>query len=135
MYAKVTNTYTTALTLLPGAYLELISPSTDVDFYLVSGSPTYGGSPSFTPYTCTEVPPAPPTGSCITLQPGDTRTIAFAANATSGNIGWEWGSSTSSWFTTAAGTTIQIILDYSFQGSHGYEVHALNLPFQGVYIG
>jgi len=133
IYAYVTNTYSTDLTLLPQSYLELISPSTDVDFYMISGSPSYGSSPSFTPYTCSEVPPSQPTGSCITLQPGQSTTIAFAADL-AGDSGWEWGGSTS-WFTTASGTTIQIILDYSFLGSSGYEVHALNLPFQGVYIG
>jgi len=139
IYAKVTNTYTTALTLLPQSYLEFISPSTDVDFYIVSG-PTYGSSPSFTPYTCTELPPSAPTGSCLTLQPGHSATIAFAAHL-SGTPEWEWGSSTSilssngGWFSTPAGTTVQIILDYSFLGSSGYEVHAVNLPFQGVYIG
>ena len=135
IYAKVTNTYTTALTLLPQSYLEFISPSTDVDFYIVSGSPTYVSSPpSYTLYTCTELPPSPPSGSCLTLQPGDSATIAFAAHLPGDSV-WEWPGSASSWFTTPAGTTVQIILDYAFQGSSGYEVHALNLPFQGVYIG
>ena len=135
IYAYVTNTYSENLTLLPQTYLELISPSTDIDFYMAGSAPNYVSSPpSIASYTCTENPPAAPTGSCLTLKPGQSTTVTFAADMAS-DTGWAWNTAPPTWYTTAAGTTIQVILAYSFLGSNGYEVHAVNLPFQGVYIG
>ena len=52
---------------------------------------------------------------------------------TASNSAWEWSGSVPG-FSSASGETVQILLDYCFVGSNGYEIHAIDLPFQGVYI-
>jgi hypothetical protein len=211
MYAIVTNTYSKPLTILDGSYLQLVSPATDINFFitqsgyaagtttsgttstslhdsnlgatpgslvglylqytsgpaagrfqLITGNtattittaafapaPSSGGgdsfvvtpihysgsSATFTPYDCEDSEPSAPTGTaCITLSPGQSVTLSFAACGV-GSSTFEWANSIcSTTWNGGAGMTVQILLDYCFFGSSGYEVHAIDLPFQGVYV-
>ena len=133
MYAIVTNTYSKPLTILDGSYLQLVSPSTDINFFIAQMPVQYSGTPSFSSYSCEDSEPSAPTGStCITLAPGQSATLAFAADSPGSNH-FEWDTSVPGW-SGAAGETVQILLDYTYMGSSGYEIHAIDLPFQGVYI-
>ena len=212
MYAIVTNTYSKSLTILDGSYLQLVSPSTDINFFMtqsghITGKTTAGttstvlqdsnlgatsgslvglylqytsgpaagksqlitsntattittaafspvpsgsgdnfvvtpvrysgSSASFTAYGCDDSEPSAPSDSiagqsCITLAPGQSVTLSFAADG-QGSGSFEWDTSVPGW-SGAAGETVQILLDYCYLGSSGYEIHAIDLPFQGVYI-
>ena len=135
-YVKLTNVYNKPLTLLDGSWLQFISPGTDIGEYVILSAPSYSGTPSFTAYGCTDSAPNPPTDipgqSCITVNPGQTVNIYFAASK-AGSSSWEWGSGSSP-AGSGYGLSVQISLTYAMSVAGQYKVYGDDIAFESVYI-
>lgn len=132
IYVQVTNTYNSTLDLLDYSYAQFISPGSDVDAYIVSGVSYSGSTGTITATSCTDTPPSAPTGTCVAVAPGSTVTVEFAASSAGGTT-WEWGNADQGG--TNIGTTVQIVMAFSYQTSSGsYAIGAQNIPFQSVYV-
>lgn len=137
---QVTNTYSSPLTILDGSYIQSVSPGVEFDFFIgESGSTSYSGTPTFTPYNCVDSPPSGPTGDdCISVEPGQTVTLMFVASSP-GGAGWEWSTSYpggSSGY--PGGDNAQILLDYAVSSTvNSQTVWASanqDIPFEGIYV-
>ena len=86
-------TANTATTITTSAFSPVPTPGGGDTFTVVSEDYPTSGTPVFTPYGCTDAPPAPPTGpQCITVAPGATVTISFAASGPDAST-WTWPAS------------------------------------------
>ena len=138
LYVQLTNIYNTSLTVLDGSYLQFVSPGTDVNAFIVENNTISYSSNSFTNYGCVDSPPSAPVDSvsgqnCITVAPGQSVTLAFAASAPAGSS-WEWGSGGNPGGASNVGCTVQIIIEYDIQLGGTYSIYAENIPFQSVFI-
>ena len=139
-FVQVTNTYGSPLSIIDGSYLQFVSPGTDLDEYLVNAVcyPTSCGSPTITPYGCFATPGSALADSvvgqsCLTINPGQTVTMVFAASGPASSS-WKWGSSNPGG-DTGVGEAVQIILEYATtSGGVATSINAQNIPFQAVYI-
>jgi hypothetical protein len=143
-FIQLTNIYTEPLTILDGTYIQSVSASIDFDFFMGYGSSaTYptGGTPSFSPYGCSDSAPLAPvdtvTGqSCMTVNPGQTVTLIFVAAAPGGSS-WEWGSAFpggSSGY--PGGDNMQILVDFAAYNAatNTYSATSQDIPFEGLYV-
>ena len=143
LYVKLTNIYNSSLTVLDGSYLQFVSPNTDVNAFMAENGTVNYASDTFTAYGCTDSPPGTPADSvagqhCITVSPGASVTLVFAAISQGAGAGgsptsnyWEWGTSNPA---GNAGCTVQIIIVSALQSGSSYSLSAQNIPFQSVFI-
>jgi len=138
LYVQLTNIYNSSLTVLDGSYLQFVSPGSDVNEYIVENGTISYSSNSFQNYGCIDSPPAAPLNlksgqNCITVAPGKTVTLAFAAGAPF-STSWEWGSGGNPGGDSNVGCTVQIIIEYTLSRGGTYGIYAEDIPFQSVFI-
>jgi len=138
LYVQLTNIYNSSMTILDGSYLQFVSPGSDVNQYVVENNTISYTTNSFTAYGCVDSPPSAPLDlvsgqHCITVNPGQTITLAFAADAPA-STSWDWGSGGSPSGAANVGCTVQIIIEYNLKSSGSYYIYAENIPFQSVFI-
>ena len=144
LYVKLTNIYNVPLTILDGSYQQFVSPGTDVNAFIVENGTVSYAADTFTAYGCTDSPPGAPADfvagqHCITVSPGGSVTLAFAAVSQGAGAGgnpssnyWEW--STNDPGGSTVGCTVQIIIVSALQSGSSYSLSAQNIPFQSVFI-
>jgi len=135
---QLTNIFNSSMTLLDGSYLQFVSPGSDVNAYMVENNTVSYTTNSFTAYGCVDSPPGAPTDGvsgqqCITVSPGQTITLVFAASAPAGTS-WEWGSGGNPGGDSNVGCTVQIIIEYDLPQGGVNAIYAENIPFQSVFI-
>ncbi len=144
LYVKLTNIYNLPLTILDGSYQQFVSPGTDVNAFIVENGTVNYAADTFTAYGCTDSPPGTPADfvagqHCITVNPGGSVTLVFAAVSQGAGAGgnptsnyWEWGTSDPGG--SNVGCTVQIIIVSALQSGGSYSLSAQNIPFQSVFI-
>jgi hypothetical protein len=160
---QLTNTANSSLTVLQYSYLQIQRISQEMDVYLISGTPSYSGTPSFTAYSCGSNAPSAPSGSscsspqqsCSTqidgcIPVGGTASLTFAS-CYPDLADWQWenvnnggnnyGGNCSSGnndggFDAPEGVTVYIVVVYSQYNAntgHWY-TFSQSLPFYGVFL-
>jgi len=138
LFVQLTNIYNSSLTVLDGSYLQFVSPGSDVNAYIVENGTISYTSNTFQNYGCIDSPPAAPLDlksgqNCIKVAPGQTVTLAFAADAPY-STSWEWGTGGNPGGDSNVGCTVQIIIEYTLARGASYGIYAEDVPFQSVFI-
>ncbi len=139
IYIEVSNDYNTPLTILEGSYIQSVSTSIDFDLFLTENPANYAVSPpTLTAYGCIDSAPLVPEDtvsgqSCLTVEPGATVTLMFAASAPGGSA-WEWGSSYPGGTSFVGGDNAQIILEFAKDSNGVWASATQDIPFEGLYV-
>lgn len=139
-YIEVTNEYAQPLTILDGTYIQAVSSSIDLDWFIggtytsgqLKGAQYNAASGSFTPYDCVyNGQNLAPSGNCETVPPGDTIYIMLAASAPATSA-WTWGSSYGG--CTNCGDNSEVLIDFAAQTGAIWTSVTQNIPFEGLYV-